>query len=416
MISTQFTLSFPKNKNKRKVRFEAYDFKNVFASEGVYGIHKFPAMLHFRLVEELIKEFSREGDTIYDPFCGSGVTLNVAVRLNRPAIGTDINPLALLITKVRSYIDVRPEELIYRLKKEWDCLKSDIPEVRNIDYWFKPYVIRDLEKLRTFLKNIPDGKEKEFLLVVFSQLVRNVSLTRKGEFKRYRMKEQDIEKFNPDVLQEFITLAEDYLHRLRHSTVPKSDLKVFLHDVREQLPFGEKVNLVITSPPYGDSRTTVAYGEFFSFSLEWMQDFLNINMSIKNLDKKSIGGKKSNDKLPNLTTLEKTLDDLSKIDRKRAQEVEAFYKDLYKCIKNIVEKLSENATVCFVVGNRRVRKYTIPMDEIVKEMFESFGLFHYETRIRQIFNKRMPLKNSPTNIKGDKDSTMKEEYIVIMKV
>jgi len=414
MISAQGRLDIPKN--KRKVRFEIYDFKKVKASEGVYGIHKFPAMLHFRLVEELIKEFSEEGDTIYDPFCGSGVSLNVAIRLNRYAIGTDINPLALLITKVRAYFDVKPEELICKLKKEWDYLKSDVPEVRNVEYWFKPYVIRDLGKLRTFLKGIPDGKEKEFLLVVFSQTVRNVSLTRKDEFKRYRMKEQDIEKFNPDVLHEFISLAKDYLQRLRYSDKPKKDLTVFLHDVREKLPFCEKVNLVITSPPYGDSKTTVAYGEFSSFSLEWMQDFFNIRVSIKNLDKKSLGGEKSNDKLPFLPTLEKTLNEISKLDRKRAEEVENFYKDLYKCIGNIVERLSENATVCFVVGNRRVRKYTVPMDEIVKEMFESFGLFHYETRIRKISNKRLPLENSPTNIKGDKDSTIKEEYVVIMKV
>lgn len=400
--------------SERKVRFEAYDFEGASASEGVYGIHKFPAMLHFRLVEELVKEFSKEGDVIYDPFCGSGVTLNVSIRKGRPAIGTDINPLALLIAKVRSYVDVQPEEFIRKLEKEWDCLESDVPQVRNINYWFKPYVINDLGKIRTFLKRMPDGKEKEFLLVVFSQIVRDVSLTRKGEFKRYRMEKKSIEKFNPDVLREFKSLAEDYLQRLRSSVKPNAEMKVFLHDVRKKLPFREKVDLVVTSPPYGDSKTTVAYGEFSSFSFEWMDGFLEA--PIGNLDKLSLGGTKSEGALPFFPTLEKTIDEVSKRDKKRAKEVEAFYKDLYKCIRNIVEKLSSNAVVCFVVGNRRVKKYTIPMDEIVKEMFESFGLSHYETRVRRILNKRLPLKNSPTNIKGDKDSTMKEEYVVIMKV
>lgn len=399
--------------SRKKIRFEHYDFEGIPASEGIYGIHKFPAMLHFKLVEELVKEFSNEEDIVYDPFCGSGVTLNVAIRWERPAIGTDINPLALLITKVRSYVDVQPEEFIHRLKEKWNCLESDIPKVRNIDYWFKPYVIRDLGKLRTFLKNIPEGKEKEFLLVAFSQTVRNVSLTRKGEFKRYRMAKEDIEKFNPDVLGEFLSIVRDYLQRLRNSAKPKKDLRVFLHDVRKELPFHENVNLVVTSPPYGDSKTTVAYGEFSSFSLEWMSGFLDV--PVRNLDKASLGGEKSKDALPPLVTLTRTLDEISKRDRRRAEEVEAFFKDLYKSIRNIVKKLSAKATVCFVVGNRREKKHTVPMDEIVKEMFERFGLSHYETRIRRILNKRLPSENSPTNIKGDRDSTMKEEYIVIMK-
>ena len=399
---------------EEKVRFERYDFEGVSASEGVYGIHKFPAMLHFKLVEELVKEFSNEGDVVYDPFCGSGVTLNVAIRCNRPAIGTDINPLALLIAKVRSYVDIQPEQLIHELERTWNYLESDIPEVRNINYWFKPYVIRDLGKLRTFLRNIGESKEKEFLMVAFSQTVRNVSLTRKGEFKRYRMKQEDIENFNPDVLGEFLSIARDYLQRLRSSAKPKKGLQVFLHDVREELPFHESVDLVVTSPPYGDSKTTVAYGEFSSFSLEWMNGMLDV--PVTNLDKKSLGGEKSKEILPTLVSLDKTLDEISRRDKKRAEEVEAFYKDLYKAMKRIVTRLSDKATVCFVVGNRRVKKYTVPMDEIVKEMFESFGLSHYETRIRRILNKRMPVENSPTNIKGDKDSTMKEEYVVIMRV
>ena len=398
----------------KKVRYESYDFEGVSASEGVYGIHKFPAMLHFKLVEALIKEFSTEGDLVYDPFCGSGVTLNVAIREGRPSIGTDINPLALLIAKVRSYVDIKPEKYLPLLEKEWSSLESDIPKVRNVDYWFKDYVVRDLGKLRKFLSRLPTGKEKEFFLVVFSQTVRNVSLTRKGEFKRYRMRLEDVYKFNPDVLSEFLLLARDYISRLKGSNKPKNYLQVFLHDVRKPLPFQNKVDLVVTSPPYGDSKTTVAYGEFSSFSLEWINGLIEI--PIKNLDRESLGGAKSSVRLPSLNTLEETIEKISERDKKRAEEVEAFYKDLYKTIENIVMKLSDKATVCFVVGNRRVRKLTVPMDEIVREMFESFGLSHYETRVRRILNKRLPSENSPTNVRGDRDFTMNKEFVVIMKV
>ncbi|MCS7073857.1 MAG: DNA methyltransferase, partial [Bacteroidia bacterium] len=43
------------------------------------------------------------------------------------------------------------------------------------------------------------------------------------------------------------------------------------------------------------------------------------------------------------------------------------------------------------------------------------GFTHIETIIRNIPNKRMPNKNSPTNITGKKDETMNNEYIVIMR-
>lgn len=400
--------------DREKVRLESYDFAGIPASEGVYGIHKYPAMLHFKLVEKLVKEFSSEGDLVYDPFCGSGVSLNVSIREGRPSIGTDINPLAVLIAKVRSYIDIKPENYLSFLKDNWQYFKSDIPKVRNINYWFKDYVIRDLGKIRSFLKGIPLGKEREFLLVVFSQTVRDVSLTRKGEFKRYRMEKKDIDKFNPDVLDEFLSLAFDYLKRLRSDKKPKAEVEVLLHDVRNPLPFKEKVDLVITSPPYGDSKTTVAYGEFSSFSLEWMNGMIEDCKG--NLDTKSLGGRRIHEDIPPISTLERTLEEIYKRDKKRAEEVKSFYVDLYKAIKNIVDKLSDKATVCFIVGNRRVKRYTIPMNEIVKEMFESFGLFHYETRVRRILNKRLPLENSPSNIKGEKDFTINREYIVIMKV
>ena len=118
--------------NSKKVRYETYDFAGIAASEGVYGIHQYPAMLHFKLVESLIEEFSCRENIIYDPFCGSGVTLNVAIRMGRFAIGTDINPLAILIAKVRSFVEVEPEKYLSKLEKYWNSLHSDIPNVRNI--------------------------------------------------------------------------------------------------------------------------------------------------------------------------------------------------------------------------------------------------------------------------------------------
>lgn len=43
------------------------------------------------LVERILLNFTNEGDTVYDPFMGSGTVLRVAERFNRKVVGSEIN-------------------------------------------------------------------------------------------------------------------------------------------------------------------------------------------------------------------------------------------------------------------------------------------------------------------------------------
>jgi hypothetical protein len=67
------------------------------------------------------------------------------------------------------------------------------------------------------------------------------------------------------------------------------------------------------------------------------------------------------------------------------------------------------------VGNRRVKGIELPTDKISADFFVAQGFTHEKTIVRAISNKRMPLENAPSNIKGEKDFTMRYEYIVILK-
>lgn len=84
------------------VRDEAMDFGGIRASEGVNSIHAYPAMFHPRLVRQLIESYSQRGDYVLDPFMGSGVSAVEASVSDRNYVGFDINPLAILIAKVRT--------------------------------------------------------------------------------------------------------------------------------------------------------------------------------------------------------------------------------------------------------------------------------------------------------------------------
>ncbi|GAB6078482.1 DNA methyltransferase [Hydrogenobaculum acidophilum] len=400
-----------------RIEYNEFDFKEFRASNGRYSIHDYPAMLHYLLVNYLLTNYSNENSLVYDPFCGSGVSIVESSKLNRRAIGTDINPLALLITDVRaSNINANlVRDILDRFYREWDNLTPDVPEVKNLNYWFKDYVIKDLGKIRSFLKKIKKSEIFKFLLVAFSQTVRNVSNNRKNEFKRYRLSEEKLKKFMPDVKSVFVSLIENYLKILEVDKVPSNYYRLLLHDVRKPIPI-KNVDLVITSPPYGDSKTTVAYGQFSSFSFDWLKGINPYGDSDLSLDNLSIGGKliKELQILPS-HTLHKTIKEIERIDLRRSLEVYSFFNDYYLSLFQIVKTLNSNAYVCFIVGNRMVRNIQIEMDFITAELFESLGLNIENIFIRKISNKRMPLKNSPSNINGKTSNTILHEYIVIMK-
>lgn len=50
------------------------------------------AVYPVKLCERLIKMYSAEGDTIFDPFLGIGTTMIAAQQLNRHCVGTELNP------------------------------------------------------------------------------------------------------------------------------------------------------------------------------------------------------------------------------------------------------------------------------------------------------------------------------------
>ncbi|PIY60516.1 DNA methyltransferase, partial [Candidatus Woesearchaeota archaeon CG_4_10_14_0_8_um_filter_47_5] len=112
---------------------------------------------------------------------------------------------------------------------------------------------------------------------------------------------------------------------------------------------------------------------------------------------------------------EDTINKIAEKDELRARDVLSFFIDFYDVAKEVNRVMKENSKICLVVGNRTVKGITIPTDEIMAEIFEDFNYSHKETLVRSIPSKRMPKRNSPTNVKGETLSTMNEESIVILK-
>src|SRR5712692_10711505 len=64
-----------------------------------YGVHPYFTRRPANVVRAYVERFSREGDTVLDPFGGTGVTAIEAFLLGRSAIHNDLNPFANFIAR-----------------------------------------------------------------------------------------------------------------------------------------------------------------------------------------------------------------------------------------------------------------------------------------------------------------------------
>lgn len=341
------------------------------------------------------------------------------------------NPLARLIAKAKTTtpdIELLEKQIAIfnnRMALDEKLRKiKEMPEIdgiRRLDFWFKPAVIDRLAKIRAFINEIANEGIRLFFQVAFSETVRESSNTRNEEFKLYRYSEEKLAKFNPDVygimsakLQRNLDGYKKFkaiIDNLRHP--PFTNIYSFntVNGIPEDLIQPESIDIVVTSPPYGDSGTTVAYGQYSRLSAAW----LALDEPDK-IDRKLMGGKpiKETPHFPS-ASLNTAINEIRKSDEKRARQVASFYVDLLGSISNVAKVIKKNGYTCYVVGNRKVKGVVLPTDIAVKNFFENYGFEHVNTYIRSIPNKRMPLKNSPTNAAGVLDSTMTREYIVVLR-
>src|SRR3989344_4384672 len=403
---------------KEQELFTNWDFKKADTKEFTHGLHTYPAMMIPQIARRLIYLYGKDAKTLLDPFCGSGTSLVEAslVPTIKEAYGFDLNPLAILISKVKSTsLNVKKLEPI--LENILNSNERDkTPNFKNIDFWFKPKVIEKLSIIKTAINKIEDKDIKDFFLVCFSETVRNASNTRNGEFKLYRMDEQKLEKYSPDVFKIFEKITLKNIAGVREYIGARTETNVKIHNFSsmENLPINDKsIDLIVTSPPYGDSKTTVAYGQFSRLALEWL-DYENV----ASLDNKLLGGKATKELNVKIDspTLKEIIGKIAYIDSKRAREVLSFYEDFDKCVTQLNRVMAKRGYVCFVVGNRTVKGINIPTDKIMSEMFKARGDYEYiTTHEREIPNKRMPKLNSPSNKIGQKATTMCNEFIFVLQ-
>lgn len=422
-------LSFIESRTHEKA-IDDWTFNGASTRELTHCYHDYPARMIPQVAGKLLDSFGVSAKYLFDPYSGSGTSLVEANIRGINASGTDLNPLARLIAKAKTVtpkVELLEKNITTFNKMALDEKLRKVKEAQKIygisrlEFWFKPVVIEQLFRLRKFIQDIDNEEIRLFFQVAFSETVRESSNTRNEEFKLYRYSEEKLAKFNPDVYgsmssklqrnldgyKKYKKIIDNLMHR------PLANVYSFntVDGIPEDYISPESIDIVVTSPPYGDSGTTVAYGQYSRLSAAWLE----LEEPDK-IDQKLMGGKtiKGFSPFPS-KLLNIAIENIKKSDEKRAREVTSFYVDLYSSISNVAKTIKKNGYACYVVGNRKVKGVVLPTDIVVKDFFESRGFEYVNTFIRSIPNKRMPLKNSPSNAVGVLDSTMTQEYIVVMR-
>lgn len=454
-----------------KLPDDFWDFIDADTQQYTHGLHTYPATMICPISRNILQLMKKVMpiNVALDPFSGSGTVLVESMLAGVETIhGNDINPLALFMSEVKTTpIECNKlKEIIKSFKKRlnnefnsklkyvqeiedkiaaevdlsemhgWgdsanDYLDRYVPEdwglerisFKNMGYWIKPKVLIELLIIKKEINKIEDNNVRRFALLAFSEIIRLVSNRRNGEFKMYRMEADKVRKFNPSTKDEFYKILDRNITKMGEFTnaLGSNKSEVFVHsDNAMELKSIEdnSVDIVITSPPYGDSRTTVAYGEFSKLSLNVLSNEIKSEIDVNKIDKNLMGGKKYLRGFKydlSSKILGKSLDVIREVDLERAGDVYSFFKDLDVSIGAIAKKSKKGSYQFWVVGNRTVKKELLRTDEIIAELGQKYGLNHVITLGRKISNKVMPSSNSPSNIAGETVTTMNNEHIVVLK-
>lgn len=236
---------------------------------GPHDLHEYRGKFFPPLVRSLINFAGlQEGDTVVDPFCGSGTSIVEARALNMAAVGVDLNPLSVLISRAKARVmELSPSEL-------QDCTRSfldRLPEYNESDYssrwsedtldylakWFAEEALSDLHQILQAIEDIGEGPFHDLLRVSLSNIVRSVSWQKESDL---RVRKEKFKYSEGQSHTEFTNELRDQVDRLiPYLEITSSECALGAFDVRSGdtrqsdsllQSYKGKCDVLITSPPY----------------------------------------------------------------------------------------------------------------------------------------------------------------------
>jgi len=381
----------------------------------IHNLHSYPSKFVPQLPRWAIKKYSSKGDTVLDPFVGSGTTMVEAQLAGRNSFGMDINPLAVLISKVKttpieSHIrHARTVEIMNAITRDKSA-DYPSPHFRNRDFWFKKQTSKTLAMILHHISQVPEDDMRDFLLVCFSSIIGRVSNVASGQILQARrgkikskpsMSRKKIIALFKQVVKSSLSLLDEYVKNIPEHV----SAKAITEDARNLDPkkWAGQVDLIITSPSYINA---IDYIWADKLRLHWLGLAKNDSERLK-LMRQQIGTENISSVeyryLPEKIGIKALDQNIAKIynateyrasdnqNQLRAHVVYRYFRDIETHFQKAYEVLPKGAYYCFVMGDNSICKVKIPTYRFFYEIAERIGF-------REIFKFSLILKNRLLNL------------------
>jgi len=283
--------SLAKERYRSELRKIDWDFTGENGTAGFAAYHWYPARYVPQLAGILINYFSAPGETVLDPFCGSGTTLVECYKSGRFAIGIDVNPTAVLMTKAKlvafdekgfsTYADrilERATSLFSELLMEQTSalfaqseesnvrnaeLRNAIPNYDQNSGWYHPDTLRQLASIWLAIHDLSHSKYYDVGCAAFSAILRYCCSQEKHWgwiCDNVKPKAKDLiyknamTKFSEKLREYKMSATNLHLEaaELQDEQVASTALNVYLGNCVDVLTKLDEnsFHLVVTSPPY----------------------------------------------------------------------------------------------------------------------------------------------------------------------
>ncbi len=403
-------------------------------------IYRYPAVMMPEFQRAVLDGVAPSGSKLLltlDPFVGSGTTMCEASLRGFPFVGVDVNPLAILISRVKAgpfHISAFREAARRVASFARRSRSQAVVAFASRDKWYQRDVQRDLARLRRGIESEGQPATRRFLWVVLAETARLCSNSRLTTVKLHIRKADDLKRslLPIDIFDQVaagnlagleawsLDLAERGMLRPGNWLTPS--VQLFQGDVRSDCTFaGAKVHecgLVLTSPPYGDNRSTIPYGEASYLPTQWIDpEDLGLDAPPKNafvVDAESLGGSrvgalKAADGLASRSSaFAEVASALRSQPADRLKRVAGFVRDLDEAIEKIHHRLARDAWQVWTVGSRTVGGVQVPLAAILTELQSERGVHHVATLTRPLPSQRRAAA------RNDRAPRMTEEQVVVL--
>ncbi len=352
-------------------------------------IHPFPARMAPDLAFARLKRIP-SGAKVLDPMSGSGTVLRQASELGHHSIGFDMDPLAVLMTKVWTTPvddDVVQTLLTKTLKlaKELPAKSISLPWIDTdaetrafVDYWFGTAQKAALRRLAfsllqlNRLRSANSIAAANVLRIAFSRLIitkeSGASLARDVSHSRPH-KVADVSDFQ--VFPAFERSVQ-HLRALLLKDPPKGHATISKGDARSLSQVKKcSIDVIMTSPPY---LNAIDYMRGHRLALVWLGYSIS---DLRRIRSDSIGAERGpnlNDQRAQIEAIQKSMGSIDKLPNRHKLMVSRYARDIWEMMSEVARVLRPEGKAILVVGNSCLKNVFINNAGGIKKAASQVGL------------------------------------------